>query len=285
MPDAHPRHALPNAFEFVDLPDGVTHYRIDGPEDAPTVLLLHGATVPAWEFDRFVPFLLDAGLRCARLDLYGHGYSSRPVAKHGYTLFLRQVMAFLDSVPLGDRVAVLGHSLGSVVAARLVLEDPARFRALVMAAPMWEFLKPGLSRALLAAPGIGELIVHGYIVPMLRRRRARRYRDIDAGRFARLFEEQLGLPGFGRSLLSLMRSGALGRQDDVYRALENIDTPLLLLRGEEDTIVDEAAFSAICKTVTRASVERPEGTAHAMLLTHPESVAPPVVAFLKRSLV
>ena len=42
----HPGQALPNAFEYVDLPDGVTHYRCDGPEGAPTVLMLHGATVP-----------------------------------------------------------------------------------------------------------------------------------------------------------------------------------------------------------------------------------------------
>ena len=108
----HPRLSLPNAFQYVDLSDGVTHYRCDGPDDAPTVLMLHGATVPAWEFDRFVPYVVEAGMRCIRLDLYGHGYSDRPDTPHDYALFVRQVSDFVDALDVRSPVALLGHSLG-----------------------------------------------------------------------------------------------------------------------------------------------------------------------------
>ncbi len=280
----HPRDALPNAFCFVDLSDGVTHYRCDGPEDAPAVLMIHGATVPAWEFDRLVPYVVEAGMRCVRLDLFGHGYSDRPSRAHDYDLFVRQVTEFVDAVELEGPVALMGQSLGSVVAARVLLQDPGRFRSLVMAAPMWRFMQPGWPSMLLSMPVVGELLVHGYAVPMLRRRRARRYRDIEDGRFVRFFEEQLALPGFGRSLLSLIRCDALGNQASVYSALQDIETPVLFVRGDDDTIVTDGAFRDILQTVTRADVARLEDTAHAMLLTHPEIVAPVVVPYLKRSL-
>ena len=280
----HPRGTLPNAHEFVDLSDGVTHYRCDGPDDAPTVLMLHGATVPAWEFDRLVPYLLDEGMRCVRLDLFGHGYSDRPHVPHDYKMFVRQVEEFIDAIGLQGPVSLLGHSLGSVIAARLLLQSPDWFSSLVMTAPMWRFMKPGWPSLMMSLPGVGELLVHGYAVPMLRRRRARRYKDIEDGRFVRFFEEQLALPGFGRSLLSLVRCDALGNQSSVYQALQQAQTPLLFVRGDEDTIVTDGAFRDILRTVPRAEVVRLEDTAHAMLLTHPEKVASAVVPYLKRSL-
>lgn len=276
---------MPDAYEYVDLSDGVTHFRCDGPEDGPTVLMLHGATVPAWEFDRFVPYAVDDGLRCIRLDLYGHGYSDRPDVPHDYALFVRQVREFIDSLGIDGPMALLGHSLGSVVAARVSLEAPDRFRSLVMAAPMWRFMKPGWPSLMLGLPGIGEFLVHSYAVPMLRRRRARRYRDIEDGRFVRYFEQQLALPGFGRSLLSLIRCDSLGSQGGVYEALQKADVPVLFVRGDEDTIVTDSAFREILRSTPRADVARLEGTAHAMLLTHPEIVASVVVPYLKRSLI
>ena len=55
---------LPESDDFVKLSDGLCHYRIDGASDAAvTLLLIHGATVAAWEFDRIEPYLTEAGFR------------------------------------------------------------------------------------------------------------------------------------------------------------------------------------------------------------------------------
>lgn len=64
---------------YARLSDGRCHYRIDASSTGRPLLLIHGATMGCWQFDRVVPHLAAAGLRAIRLDLYGHGYSDRPI--------------------------------------------------------------------------------------------------------------------------------------------------------------------------------------------------------------
>ena len=120
--------SLPQADEFVRLRDGNCHYRIDGPQAGPIILLLHGATVAAWEFERLVPMLSAAGYRTIRADLFGHGYSDRPRARYAHALFVRQLLDLLDVLTPTAPVHLLGHSLGAALAARLVCAQPQRFR-------------------------------------------------------------------------------------------------------------------------------------------------------------
>ena len=271
---------LPGSHEFVELSAGACHYRIDGPGDGTPLLLIHGATVPGWEFERITPMLNRAGFRTLCPDLYGHGYSARPQTAHDYALFERQLAEFLEHTVPGQPVALLGHSLGAVIALRMALAEPARHSALVMAAPMLDFLVNLPGAGLLRIPLLGELIVHGYAVPMLVRRRTRRYRPIEDGRFVRMFREQLQLPGFARSLLSLLRSGALGDQTATYATLGSLATPVLLLRGDDDNIVTAKQFETLGTLAPDARFEVIPETAHAMLLTDPERAAAPILRFL-----
>ncbi len=272
--------SLPDSHRFVDLSDGRCHFRIDGPENGPPLLLVHGATVPGFEFERTLPMLNAAGYRTLCPDLYGHGYSARPAARYDYALFLRQLKELLDREFAGRRVSLIGHSLGAVIAARLLVGNPERFDALVMAAPMLDFRGKRRVVRLLDAPGLGELIVHAWVVPMLVRRRTRRYRPIEDGRFVRKFRDQLRVPGYGRALLSLMRSGALGDQADVYRDLARTANRVLLIRGANDDIVPAGQFDTLAALHPGARALTVADTAHAMLLTHPDAVLPAVLDFL-----
>jgi pimeloyl-ACP methyl ester carboxylesterase len=160
-----------------------------------------------------------------------------------------------------------------------VQSEPDRFGAVVLGAPMLDFLANVRGSSLLRVPLLGELLTHGYIVPMLKRRRARRYRDIEDGRFVGKFMDQVAYPGFGRAMLSLMTSGALGNQSDVYAALGRLRNPVCLLRGSDDNIVTASQFDAIGRLMPKARRSTLDGTAHAMILTHPERVATEVIRF------
>lgn len=242
--------------------------------------MLHGATVPHWEFDRVVPLLTAAGLRTIRPDFYGHGYSARPRTRYTHALFVRQALHLLDALRVEGRIAVLGHSLGAAIAARLAATAPGRVDRVVLGAPLVDYVENVPSARLLRWPLLGEALMHGYVVPMLRRRRARNYRPIEDGRFVGKFMQQLELPGFGRALLSMFRSGALGDQRDAYEALGSANSRLLILRGREDPICPPAQLARLRDWLPTARAVEIDDTAHAFMLTHPERVAPLLIDFL-----
>src|SRR5215510_2869484 len=85
------------AGEFLRLTDGLTHWLREGPAEGEPVILVHGATVPSWEFDPLVPLLLRAGFQTLRFDLYGHGASDRPHGHYSFELFERQLVEVVES--------------------------------------------------------------------------------------------------------------------------------------------------------------------------------------------
>src|SRR5262249_38932915 len=146
---------------------------------------------------------------------------------------------------LPNEIDLFGYSLGAAIGARLVQASPRRFGSVILAAPLLDFFANQPSARLLLLPVVGELLMDGYVVPMLVRRRTRHYRDIEDGRFVRLFKNQLQLPGFGRSLLSLVRSGALADQRQAYAGLHGLENRMLLLRGSEDPIFTPSQMEII----------------------------------------
>jgi len=264
----------------IPLPAGLCHFRLDGPPKGRLVICLHGATVAHWEFDRLVPLLHAAGLRTLQFDFFGHGDSARPHLRYTQTLFVQQALALLDALSISQPAMLLGHSLGAAIAARLLLAAPARFDRAVLGAPLINYLENVPAGRLLRWPVLGEALVYGYVLPMLKRRRARRYGPIEDGRFVGKFRHQLAVPGFGRALLSMFRSGALGNQLAAYRALQLLPQPLLVLRGEEDTICSAAQIERLRACLPRAHYASLATTGHAMMLSDPEHVATRLLPFL-----
>lgn len=271
---------LPNSHQFIQLQHGRCHYRFAGPQQGPLVLFLHGATVPTWALDRIVPFFTRAGFRTLQVDLFGHGYSARPRVAHDYGLFTSQIRNLLEVLTIDETVHLLGHSLGAVVAARLAIAEPQRFGTLMLAAPMLDYLVNHRDARWLKIPLLGELLMPSVVKPVLMRRRRRRYRTIEDGRFVQLFRMQIKLPGYGRSLLSLIRNGALGDQRDCYQALNNLPNPVLMIRGKQDQILSAVQMRTITQLLPRAMLKEIDNCGHALLLTDPEIAAAHLLRFL-----
>src|SRR4249919_2422345 len=94
LDDAARRNA-PNG-KFVQLSEGVTHYELGGPADGRTVLLINGFSTPYHIWDPTFVGLTKAGFRVVRYDLYGRGFSDRPVAEYDGNFFDRQALDLLD---------------------------------------------------------------------------------------------------------------------------------------------------------------------------------------------
>ena len=106
---------------------GATFSLLEGPETGRLLLMIHGATVPHWEFDRLVPHLHKANWQILRMDLYGRGRSARPERDYTISLFTQQIWEALSYLRTKTGVSVLGHSLGAVIAVNRVQQHPEFF--------------------------------------------------------------------------------------------------------------------------------------------------------------
>lgn len=109
------------------------HHRVEGPPDAPAVVLLHGGGSRGATWDLFVPALVAAGHRVVVPDLRGHAGSPRCAS---YTLEHHRddVIALLDQLRL-DAATLVGHSLGGYAASLVAQEQPGRVTRLVLEDP------------------------------------------------------------------------------------------------------------------------------------------------------
>jgi len=140
-------------------PGATIAYWVSGPERAPVVVLLHGATLDhhAWQpqVDK-----LATRYRVVVPDLRGHGESTLEGAFR-FDDAVDDVVALLDEVDTGTPMVVGGLSLGGNVAQEIVHRDPDRVDALVVAdstcntAPRHPLAAP-LTIATLAAMALGN---------------------------------------------------------------------------------------------------------------------------------
>ena len=115
----------------VTLPNGATlSYVESGDRTGEPVVLLHGYTDSAASFAPLVASLPDE-LRIIALEQRGHGQSSRGLASYTMADSTADVVGFLDAMQL-ERVTLVGHSMGSLIAQRVAIEHPTRVDRLVL---------------------------------------------------------------------------------------------------------------------------------------------------------
>ena len=116
---------------FVATPDARIHYRVDGPEDGPPVLLSNalGTTIDMW-----LPQVehLQSMFRLIRYDTRGHGGSSTPGDHYSLEELGEDAMHVLDAVGV-EEAHVCGLSLGGLTAMWLGVYQPSRVRGLIVA--------------------------------------------------------------------------------------------------------------------------------------------------------
>jgi 3-oxoadipate enol-lactonase len=105
-------------------------HTVDGPEDAPVVVLSNslGATRAMW--DPQVPALAER-YRVVTYDTRGHGTSPTPTGPYTLDDLVDDVVALLDRIG-AQRAHVAGLSLGGMVALRLAAREPQRVHRLAV---------------------------------------------------------------------------------------------------------------------------------------------------------
>ncbi|XP_068659668.1 uncharacterized protein [Aristolochia californica] len=106
------------------------HYAEKG--DGPVILFLHGFPELWYSWRHQMVGLAAKGYRCVAPDLRGYGDTDAPPSITSYTLFhiVGDLIALIDALGQ-DKVFVVGHDFGAIVAWHLGLFRPDRVKALV----------------------------------------------------------------------------------------------------------------------------------------------------------
>lgn len=121
---------LPTAFANSIVFQGhKVYYETAGDRSETTLVLIHGwaCDVSFWRLQ--IPEL-SRGFRVLAIDLPGHGRSDKPQITYDGRLFTRAVLAVMDAEKV-QRSVLIGHSMGTEIAGRLLHDVPDRVLALV----------------------------------------------------------------------------------------------------------------------------------------------------------
>lgn len=100
-----------------------------------TVLLLHGKNFFGAYWQETIEYLTGNGFRVIVPDQIGFGKSSKPSIFYSFHLLAENTRTLLDTLGI-KQVAVVGHSMGGMLASRFVLMYPERVTHLVLENPI-----------------------------------------------------------------------------------------------------------------------------------------------------
>jgi pimeloyl-ACP methyl ester carboxylesterase len=268
---------------YVKLPDGVTHYELTGPETGQVVVLVHGATIPLYVWDAQVDDIIKAGYRVLRYDLYGKGYSDRPVASYSQEFYRKQLLNLLDALKIKQPVDLVGSSMGGAIAVDFTANYPASVNKLVLVDPIITgSAKNDTSVRLLRPPIIGEFLMRLIATKSLTDRAAQlMQKSPKASEYAKLFKEQTQYKGFERATLAMFRSDAATDYRSDYQTVGKQNRPIMLIWGTLDEDVTPAMVQEIKNAMPNLVFKQLDNIGHDPQVEVPDKFNSLVIDFLK----
>ena len=229
------------------------HHRVDGPPDAPALLLINslGADLSMWEPQ--IP-ALTARFRVIRYDARGHGRSPVPSGRYALADLGRDALDLLDRLGVA-RVHVCGLSLGGMTAMWLAAHAAERVDRLLLFCTSALLGPPSgwVERAAqVRAEGTGavaDAVVARWVTPG--------FAAAHPGELRRLRDMVAATPAIGYA-----GACAAVEQMDLRADLPGIVAPTLVVAGADDPATPPAHGAAIAAAIPGARLEVVAGAAH-----------------------
>ena len=244
----------------------------------PDLVLLHGWALHGGIWGPWLDELADHA-RLHILDLPGHGRSAWTEGVHDLTGLTRVVY---PHVPRG--AAVLGWSLGGMIALELARQHPRQLSALLLIATTPRFMtgdgwEHGVRREVLDdfAQGLAT-DYQGTVQNFLALQTRGDERSTETLRMLRSRLASHGTP----DLRALATGLSILRLSDLRGALPRITLPALVVAGEHDRLTPADASRELAMALPAARFRLIERSAHAPFLSHGPEVLDEVRGFLSR---
>jgi pimeloyl-ACP methyl ester carboxylesterase len=265
---------VPSEDRVVETSWGRTFVRISGPDDAPPLVLLHGASATSLMWAPNIE-ALSARYRTYApdniCDLGRSAFTRRVRKPEDFVAWLDELF---DALSLEDPIRLVGQSYGGWIAGQYLLRHPGRLRGVVLVAPAMtivpfrlEFLGRGL---------LGVLPFRRFTASMMSWLLADLARTGEAGRS--LIEDYVDNIHLGQRCFkpkSLIKPTLL-----TDRELKNIEVPTLFLVGENEKIYPPGkALTRLKSVAPRIRTEIVPRAGHDLTLAQADLVNRKILAF------
>ena len=238
------------------------HHLLQGPEDAPVLMLSNslGTTLRMW--DEQAPKLLTR-FRLLRYDHRGHGGSPIPPGPYKIEDLGRDVLVLLEQLGI-ERVSFCGLSLGGMVGMWLAGEAPERIDRLVLCCTSARFAPDTFdSRArTVREHGVAEIadaVLERWFTPAFR---ASQHDVVEWAKRMLLETPAEGYAGCCEAVRDAELSGRLG----------DIRAPTLVIAGADDPAAPPEQAELICDSIPEARLVVLEQAAHLANVEQPKAL-------------
>jgi pimeloyl-ACP methyl ester carboxylesterase len=262
-----------------------------GTPNGHTVMLLHGNNFGGFYFKAIIDGLTREGFRVIVPDQIGYGRSSKPIAPYNFNSQARNTYLILQHEKI-EKVALVGHSMGGMLAARFATQYPKAVERVVIYNPIGltdgRFERPmtpidqGYQQTLKTdyqstRAGLGRYVAHN---PAAWNAEFETYTRI---RYSWTLGADWPRLAMVQALIGQMLYG-----DPVVYDWAHIQVPTLAFGGAEDMLLgpaknfqDRMAFLAKSVPNGNGRLHLIPGLGHVPHLEAPDKVLPPLVAFLE----
>lgn len=263
--------------KFVDLDGYATHYLERG--KGKPVILLHG-----WFHDsQMWAKNIDALAECFKvyaLDLWGFGYSTRAPLDHGYPLYSRQLLKFMDALNISS-ACLIGQSMGAGTSILFSTQYKDRVNKLVLVTSGGLPNPPQMMSRIVSLPCVGEFMfkLGGSRRGILRSVFVYDERSI-AGEY---FEDIIRfhyIKGTNKALLSCLRNNFFDKLLNEIQMLGVMRIPALIVWGRHDHTIPVELGQRLHETLKGSNLQILEESAHCPNYEEPEKFNAIVNKFL-----
>jgi len=240
-------------------------------------LFLHGFPESRRSWRRQLPFMAESGWRAVAPDMRGYGQSDRPSGRAAYGLehLTADVGAMFDALGARRRL-LIGHDWGAVVAWVTAIERTRPLDGLIiMNVPHPAVYAAHLRRApsqlakswyvfFFQLPGLPELLTTANGARLVERAFTRGVADpsIFSAEDLQVYRQNALAPGAMTAMINYYRANAprLGGADRTLT--QKIETPTLMIWGENDAFLDVALTEGYAPYVADFTLRRLPGVSH-----------------------
>lgn len=238
------------------------------------MILLHGYTDSWRSFELVLPHLPKT-IHAFAVTQRGHGDSDHPASGYSPRNFASDVAAFMDAKQL-KRAVIVGHSMGSQIALRFVLDHPERASGMLLVgafstvhghAGVKELWDTTISK--LADP-VDSKFVREFQQSTL-------HKTIPANFLDAAVQESAKVPAYvWRSVLSGLM------EVDFSSEFSRIKLPTLIVWGDQDLFCSRKDQDVLTTTIKDAKLLIYSGTGHAPHWEEPERFAADLTTFVSK---